>query len=197
MDAFNRGFLLVLGLALIVSGLAMLGTASGLMDAVGLDPLRPPGELLAQSRAAVSTWAWPLWTALLIGLVLLALLAFWLATRQLAPRRPRAPREVTLAHGERGETTVAPQRVAAMGERDLRAASSVLDDRMRFIEMGQLPLVDVDVQIAHRTPVEALLNDAEPVFRRLATTVGADDVRAVVRVRHADPLPKEAPSRVG
>ncbi len=196
MDGFNRGFLLVLGLALIAAAVAVLGTALGLFDALGLLSLAPPEKLLAETGRAAASWDWPLWTALVLGLVLLMLLAFWMAARQLAPRRPRPPSEVTLERTEHGETRVSPSTLAAAGERDLQAAAGVLGARLRVVELGGVPLVDADIEMAHRTPVDRVLEGAEAVFARMARTVGADDVRAVLRVRHVDPAPQETPRRV-
>lgn len=196
MDGFNRFFLFVVGLALIAAAVAILGTAAGLFDALGLPSLLPPDELMSQARRSAASWDWPIWTAVLLALLALTALALWLAVRQLAPRQQRPPPEVTLDRTERGETRVSPARIAAAGERELRAVDGVLGARLRMIEMGSVPLVDADVKVEHGTSIERVLSGTEQVFARMARAVGVDDVRAVLRVRHVDPVPQETPSRV-
>lgn len=185
MDGANRAGLLILGLVLVVAG------GLGLAAATGEFAVMQPSELAegAGDVAAAEPWLW--WSVVLLLAALLVLLGLRLAWRELAARPGIEADELTLDRGEMGTTRVDTRALERAAADDFARQDGVTGSRARLVQAGSVPVVSVRLDIEPEADLAAICQACEPVYTRLRSTLGVEDIHADMLLR-----PTGAPSRV-
>lgn len=174
LEVVDRVVVILVGLALVTGGAAILAGA--------LDLLEPPDLTGIAETALEQLEAWPA-AAVIAVAALVAILGAALSIRHLLPaHRQRAVSELTLPSGEgRHRTQVRGRALSKVTEADLSRLPSVRSSSARLVSADP-PTVDAKVTTSLSCDLDELREHVTGVVERLEGALGRSDVRMRVRI---------------
>ncbi len=180
LDRRNRLVASVVGVVLVAAG------AYGLARSVGAlgDDAPVLGDDLRRLAADNAGWFWGIAT-------FLALVVAWLGWRwlrlQLLSASPPL-RQVQVADGEGGRTSLEARAVADAVARDLQAGPGVVGARVRVHGHQRTPALDLRADVAAGSAPDAVRRHVDEfIVPRVRAALERDDVPVTVRLRLGDP----------
>lgn len=174
LEVVDRVVVILVGLALVAAGVAIL--------AIALDLLEPPDLSGMAETALEQLEAWP--DAAVIGVAaVVAILGAAFSIRHLLPaQQQRAITELRLPSGEgRHRTEVSGRALSKVVEADLGRLPSVRDSSARLVSADP-PALDAKVTTSLSCDLNELREDVAEVVQRLEHALGRSDVRLRVRI---------------
>ncbi|WP_240517965.1 alkaline shock response membrane anchor protein AmaP [Brevibacterium aurantiacum] len=179
----NRTGLIIVGLFLLVAGLAVLAISFGLAAAVAPD-LTPDAAL--QPVAAVFALPFSALIALVVALILAIIGIRWLAAQ--VPRKDSAKPLRMQEDARSGVTTVTANVVAAAVEDDLEATPEVVDAQAILRGTARRPELVLHLDVDERADIDAVVADvADRVTRNASQALGVPLSAVGVEVAIARP----------
>jgi hypothetical protein len=174
LEVVDRLVVILLGLALVAAGAAIL--------AIALDLLEPP-DLSGMAETALDQLeAWPA-AAVIIVAAVVAILGAAFSIRHLLPaHQQRGVNELRLPSGEgRHRTEVRGRALSKVVEADLGRLPSVRDSSARLVSADP-PAIDAKVTASLSCDLDELREHVAGVAERLERALGRSDVRMRVRI---------------
>jgi hypothetical protein len=174
LEVVDRVVVIVVGLALVAAGVAIL--------AIALDLLEPPDLTGIAETALDQLEAWPDAAVIAVAAVV-AILGAAFSIRHLLPaRQQRAVNELRLPSGDgRHRTEVRGRALAKAIEADLGRLPSVRSSSARLVS-AEPPAVDAKVTTSLACDLDELREHVAGVVERLEGALGRSDVRMRVRI---------------
>ncbi|MGI9119749.1 MAG: alkaline shock response membrane anchor protein AmaP [Acidimicrobiales bacterium] len=183
LDRINRVVASVVGLVLVAAGAYGLARSVGALGDNQIDaPVLDDG--LRRLVADNAGWFWGIAT-------FVALVVAWLGWRwlrlQLVSASPPL-RQVQVADGEGGRTSLEARAVADAVARDLQAGPGVVGARVRVHGQQRTPALDLRADVAAGTPpADVRRHVDEFIVPRARAALERDDLSVTVRLRLGDP----------
>jgi hypothetical protein len=174
LEVVDRLVVILLGLALVAAGAAIL--------AIALDLLEPPDLSGMAETALEQLEAWPA-AAVIIVAAVVAILGAAFSIRHLLPaHQQRGVNELRLPSGEgRHRTEVRGRALSKVVEADLGRLPSVRDSSARLVSADP-PAIDAKVTASLSCDLDELREHVAGVAERLERALGRSDVRMRVRI---------------
>jgi hypothetical protein len=174
LEVVDRVVVIVVGLALVAAGVAIL--------AIALDLLEPPDLTGIAETALDQLEAWPDAAVIAVAAVV-AILGAAFSIRHLLPaRQQRAVNELRLPSGDgRHRTEVRGRALAKAIEADLGRLPSVRNSSARLVSADP-PTVDAKVTTSLACDLDELREHVAAVVERLEGALGRSDVRMRLRI---------------
>jgi hypothetical protein len=177
LEVVDRIVVIVVGLALVAAGAAIL--------AIAIDLLEPPDLTGIAQTAVEELEAWPDAAVIAVAAVV-AILGAAFSIRHLLPaHQPRTVSELTLPSGEGPHRTHVKGRALSKAiEADLGRLPSVRDSSARLVS-AEPPAVDAKVTASLSCDLDELREHVEGVAERVDGALGRSDVRMRLRIGFA------------
>lgn len=176
-DRANRLFLFLVGVVLAGAGAAGLAAGRGDLD------LDQPGQIYSRAREAVADTP-QVWVPTLVVVSLVLVVAgLWLVRRELIVRASAPLPTIVLAREPLGRTELKPSAVEGALEEDLGSIGGVTRSRVRLVSFSGAPTVAVRLTLADSADLAGIRAEADAACDRLRHALGADEIRADVRLR--------------
>ena len=174
LEVVDRVVVILVGLALVAAGAAIL--------AIALDLLEPPDLTGMAETALEQLEAWPD-AAVIAVTAAVAILGAAYSIRHLLPaHQHQAVSELKLPSGEgRHRTEVRGRALSKVVEADLRRLPSVRDSSARLVSADP-PAIDAKVTTSLSCDLDELREHVEGVVERLDHALGRSDARMRVRI---------------
>jgi hypothetical protein len=174
LEVVDRVVVILVGLALLAAGAAILAVALGLVE---------PPDLTGMAETALDQLeAWPD-AAVIAAAAVIAILGAAFSIRHLLPaHQQRGVNELKLPSGEgRHRTEVRGRAISKAVETDLNRLSTVRDSSARLVSADP-PSIDAKVTTSLSCDLDELREHVAGVAERLDHALGRTDVRMRVRI---------------